>query len=230
MAENKSEINTVPPKAENEVSGGSSGKSTVKSSGKPAGKQTKKKSVRRKVNKKKLILLLSLLGVVLLAGLGFAVFAFTGRGSITIGGAIRGYFKSIEDKNVDKYIRICYPSAWSDHYVPRGNDVDLSVLVEAVFARQEGISVKEVNVQREEKLEEVFVKRFHDKIKEIYEVDLGISEVYRVYFTLKVSYIDNGEEVTYDSDTRARYIYKYKGKWYYMADTLLLVDMDLEDQ
>ncbi|MCR4838586.1 MAG: hypothetical protein K5897_06590 [Eubacterium sp.] len=190
----------------------------------------KKPAKKKKINKKKLALILSILGVFVLAGIGYAVFAFTGRGSITIGGAIRGYFKSIEAEDVDKYIRTCYPSAWSDHYVPRGYDVDITLLTEAVFARQTGISVKEVNVQREEKLEEVFVKRFHDKIQEIYDVDLGISEVYRVYFSLKVSYIDNGEEVTYDSDTRARYIYKYKGKWYYMADTLLLVDMDLEDQ
>ena len=189
----------------------------------------KKRKKKKKMNKQKLALLLSLLGIVAAVGIGFGIFAFFGRGSVTIGGAIRGYFKAIEAEDVDRYIRLCYPSVWSDNYQPRGEDVDLSLLVEAVFARQSGTKVEEVTIEREEKLEDVFVRRIESKVKEIYNVNLSLSAVYRVYFTLKVSYISNGEEVTYTGEPISRYIYKYKGKWYYLADALLLVDMDIEE-
>lgn len=179
-----------------------------------------KKKRRKKMNKQKKILLLSLLGIVLAGGIGFAIFAFTGRGKFTVGGAIRGYFKAIEAEDVDQYISICYPSAWSEHYRPYENDVDLTLLVQAVFAQQSGANVEDINIQREEKLEDVFVQRFEKKIREIYDVDISLSAVYRVYFTF-----GGGEE----GRELARYVYKYKGKWYYLADSLLLIEMDLDE-
>ena len=188
----------------------------------------KEKKGKKKINKNKLILLCTLAGLLLIILLFAGWFFFLTRGSATISGAVKGYFKAIEKKDTDAYIRNCYPSAWSDNYHPQGNDVVLEGLVEDVFLRQSGTTVKDIEITHEEELEDVFVKRIQDKIKELYDVDLSISAVYRVYFQMNVSYEDNGQEVTYESDIKTRYVYKYKGKWYYLADTLLLMDMDLD--
>lgn len=189
----------------------------------------KKKRKKKKMNKRKLAVVLTLAGILTVAAIGFGIFALFGRGSVTIGGAIRGYFKAIEAEDVDRYIKVCYPAAWSDHYRPREQEVDLNLLVEAVFARQSDTKVKEVDILQEEKLEDVFVNRIEREIRDIYNVDLSLSAVYRVYFTLKSSYQEGGREIDYTSNTISRYIYKYKGKWYYLADALLLVDLDLEN-
>ncbi len=190
----------------------------------------KEKKGKKKINKNKLILLCTLAGLLLIILLFAGWFFFLTRGSATISGAVKGYFKAIEKKDADAYIRNCYPSAWSDNYHPQGNDVVLEGLVEDVFLRQSGTTVKDIEITHEEELEDVFVKRIQDKIKELYDVDLSISRVCRVYFKMKISYMSKGEEVQYDSEVKTRYVYKYHGKWYYLADTLLLVDMALDDQ
>ncbi len=191
--------------------------------------EQEKKKKRKKRNKNQRILIYTLLGLVVVILLVAGWFVFLKRGSVTVKGAVKGYFKAIEDQDVDAYIRNCYPASWSDNYRPQGNEVVLEGLVEDVFLRQSGTVVKDVEITHEEKLEDVFVKRIEDKIKELYDVDLSISSVYRVYFTMKISYTSNGEEVQYDSEVKTRYVYKCGGKWFYLADTLLLVDMALDD-
>ena len=191
-------------------------------------KQATKKKKKR--NKNRQILLFTLLGLLLVVLLVAGWLIFLTRGSITVKGAIKGYFKAIEKQDTDAYIKNCYPAAWSDNYHPQGNEVVLEGLVEDVFARQSGTVVKDVEITHEEKLEDVFVKRIEDKIKEIYDVDLSLSAVYRVYFTMKISYESDKGEVQYDSEVKTRYVYKYRGKWYYLAVTLLPVDMALDEQ
>ncbi len=193
-------------------------------------KQLKKKKRKKKISKKLKVLLFVIPGIILVVGAAAFVFIFVFRGSITMERAVKNYFNAVANQDVDEYIRVCYPSKWSDNYHPNGNDVDLKLLVENVFKMQSDTKVTDVIMHHEEKLEDVFVQRIQDKIKELYDIDLSISAVYRVYFKLRVSYIENGDERQYESDIKTRYVYKHNGKWYYLADTMLLLDMDLDEQ
>lgn len=193
----------------------------------PGTKTGTKKKKKKRISKKVRVFLILLAVLLVLAG-GVALFLLLTRGSVTMEGAVKNYFSAVEDRDVQKYIKVCYPAAWSDHYVAKGTEVDLENLVSNVFERQSDTHVSDISMHHVEELEDMFVRRISDKIKELYDVDLSISAVYRVYFQMNVSYEDNGQEVTYESDIKTRYVYKYKGKWYYLADTLLLMDMDLD--
>ena len=184
---------------------------------------------KKRMNRKKKKLLIILICILVVVAGGITAFLLFTRGSITMTGAVKNYFKAVADEDADKYIRTCYPAAWSDNYHLEGEDVDLNMLVENVFAHQSGTRVTDVEMSHEEELEDMFVRRIRDKIKELYDVDLSLSAVYRVYFRMKVSYDNNGRTVEYESDTVTRYVYKYMGKWYYLADTMLLMDMDLDE-
>ncbi len=190
-------------------------------------KESKEKKRKKRLSRKLRAILITIAVLLVIAG-GIALFLLLTRGSITMTGAVKNYFSAVEQRDIQKYISVCYPSVWSDHYTPNGNKVDLENLVSNVFERQSDTKVSDVSMHHVEELEDVFVRRIQDKIRELYDVDLSLSAVYRVYFQLKVSYEQDGSEVQYDSDIMTRYVYKYKGKWYYLADTLLLMDMDLD--
>ena len=85
-------------------------------------------------------------------------------------------------------------------------------------------------IKNTEKLEKVFVDRIKRGIKDIYGIDLNISQVYRVRFTVKMRYEYQGDIIEKETDVLIRYIYKYHEKWYYLADSLVLVKLNLDEQ
>ena len=132
------------------------------------GKATAVKRKKRMNRKKKKLLIILICILVVVAG-GITAFLLFTRGSITMTGAVKNYFKAVADEDADKYIRTCYPAAWSDNYHLEGEDVDLNMLVENVFAHQSGTRVTDVEMSHEEELEDMFVRRIRDKIKELYD-------------------------------------------------------------
>ena len=190
----------------------------------------KKKRHKKKISRKELIFDLVLFGIIAVIAIVTVIYRYTGRGSASIKGSITAYFDAINKEDAKKYIKVCYPKKWSENYKPDGNDVDLSNIVENVFVYQSGFEYSDVDIKNREKLEDIFVNRINKGIKDIYGVDLKISECYRVRFSMKMSYEYEGEYHKDDTGVIVRYIYKCNGKWYYLADSLLLVDLNLNEQ
>ncbi len=190
----------------------------------------KRRRRRRKISRREKIFNIVSYSLMAAVVLGYLAWAFLTRGSITIKGSIEDYFNAVNEENVEKYIECCYPKKWEKNYTPDSNQVSLHGIVEDVFKYQSGATYSNIEIKNTEKLEKVFVDRIKRGIKEIYGLDLNISQVYRVRFTVKMRYEYQGDIIEKETDVLIRYIYKYHEKWYYLADSLVLVKLNLDEQ
>lgn len=190
----------------------------------------KRRRRRRKISRREKIFNIVSYSLMAAVVLGFLAWAFLTRGSITIKGSIEDYFKAVNNEDVKDYIECCYPKKWEKNYTPDSNQVNLNAVVEDVFKYQSGATYSSIEIKNTEKLEKVFVDRIKRGIKDIYGLDINISQVYRVRFTVKMRYEYQGDIIEKETDVLIRYIYKYHEKWYYLADSLVLVKLNLDEQ
>lgn len=192
-----------------------------------AKKRRRRRSKISRRGRKFIIVSLSLAFLLLIVFVGWAYLL---RGSISIKGAISDYFEAVNNEDVKAYIECSYPKKWQDNYTPGGKEVSLERIVEDAFSYQSGAKYSDIKIKKTEKLHRIFVERIRKSINEIYGLDLNISEVYRVKFTVMSSYTYNGDIVKKESGVIVKYIYKYHEKWYFLADSLVLVYMNLDEQ
>ena len=72
----------------------------------------KRRRRRRKISRREKIFNIVSYSLMAAVALGFLVWAFLTRGSVTIKGSIEDYFNAVNKEDVKKYIECCYPKKW----------------------------------------------------------------------------------------------------------------------
>lgn len=179
----------------------------------------------KKVRSKKRLMVLIILLAILVPAITTQLFWFFGPGCVTKKNAIVKYYQAVENEDVSQVKKVSYPRKWQRNYEPNGQKIDLDSVIKASFMYQSGASYSDVKIVSEQKLPSDSVNDFRRGIKDVYGVDLSISEVCKVTFRMTVT-LSSGQ--SQDSGDIIRYLYRVGGKWFYLSDSLLQVHLDLD--
>lgn len=161
--------------------------------------------------------------VLLLLGAGFVwVWATQLPGYLTTEKAVEKYFEAITNEDGHLYKKTCYTIRWRDNY---SSDASLDDKISEVLAMQSGATYGTVNIISVEKMDREYAEKMSDSLRTRYGIDQKISRVARVSFT--VATLFDGQEQS--SGTITRYCYKQGGKWYYLADPEVIIDMGIDE-
>ena len=180
-----------------------------------------KEKSRKKKNKKGIIAVVSLIAVLAIAGLIWAWIALT-PGYIFISDTVTNYFKAVSNEDRTLYKNTCYTGKWKDNYSNGGTDIDTAL--DEAFALQSGATYSNVKLVSEETLDDEFADKMEDSLKNHYGIDVSISKIESVSFTVDVDF----EGVTESSGTITRYCYKSGFKWFFLSDPTVQVDLGIE--
>lgn len=177
--------------------------------------------------KKKIIPVLSaiLLAAVLLCVTGWI---FLGTGRLTEKQAVSGYFQSVSRQDMAAYKKVCYPKVWQNHYHP-GEDVSLDAVVRNAMEEQNAAasdaSYSQIRITGKTDLGKDACRKFSKSMEDLYGIPMKVSRVRSVRIQMDMTYTGG----TVSSGTIVKYLYQYHGKWYFLSDPLLLVDLDFSD-
>ena len=171
--------------------------------------------------KKKIAIIIFCL-LVVMCGAGCAWFFLSG-GATTRAGVIEGYFKAIGSEDKALYKKSCYPAKWQKAY-SNNNGKSLDNDIDEALNLQSGAAYSDVKIIVEEKLDKNRRDEVKDSIKRIYGIDLRIGAIYKESFSMNTSF--GGSSAS--TGTLIRYTFKYNGKWYFMADTDVIIATGLE--
>ncbi len=176
---------------------------------------------KKKKNKKAMAAVICLISIIVIAGAVWAWAQFT-SGYIFVTDAVDNYFKAVSSEDRELYKECCYPGKWLDNYINGGKDINDSL--DEMFALQSGATYSGVTIVSEETLDEEFADKMTDFLKTRYNVDISISKIEKVNFTLDSDF----EGKTDSSEKIIRYCYKTGGKWFFLADPDVLVELGIE--
>ena len=173
----------------------------------------------REGSKGKAIVIAIIIVVLALVAAAWAIFT---PGYISKETAVKNYFKAISDENVSLYKKSCYPSKWAKNYDNVGVGID--DMIKGALNYQSGAKYSDIKFVSEEKLDKSYAQAMSDSLQNIYKTNMKVSQIVRISFTLKTSF----EGRTEDTGTITRYCYKTGGKWYFLSDPSIIVDVGLE--
>ena len=165
-----------------------------------------------------------ILAVVLVIVAGVCIFIFFTPGYMSDKSAIGNYFKAISEENSSLYKKSCYISKWSKNYNSGQSATDLDSLISEVFSFQSGATYDNVKIVSTEVLNDSVAESMQSSIQSHYGINVKISKVKRVNFSMTMTF--DGE--TSDTGTISRYCYKSGGKWFFLADSTVILDMGLD--
>ena len=180
-----------------------------------------KEKSKKKKNKKGLVAAISLIAVLVIAGLIWAWVALT-PGYIFVSDAVSNYYKAISDEDRELYKKTCYTSKWKDNYSNGGTDLDAAL--DEAYALQSVATYSNVKLVSEEALDDEYAEKMEDSLKNHYGIDVSISKIESVSFKVDVDF-DGAVE---SSGTITRYCYKSGFKWFFLSDPAVQVDLGIE--
>jgi hypothetical protein len=131
--------------------------------------------------------------------------------------AVENYFKAITNEDSKLYKKSCYTTRWRD-------SVPLDDSITEALSMQSGATYDNVHIISRETLDEKYATAMSDSIYARYGFDQKISSIMRVNFS--VDTVFDGQSLS--SGTITRYCYKSGGKWFFLADPDVLVDLLIE--
>jgi hypothetical protein len=172
----------------------------------------------------KILLSIFIILIILLLAGAAAWWIFMTPGYITRGQAVSNYYASISNEDKELYKNACYTKEWQEGYINGEAAIGIDAAIDVSFEFQSGASYGEVEVTALEKMDKEYADKLKDTVKNLYNVDMPVSALSKVNFTIKTSF----EGAKENSGTLTRYAYKSRGKWYFLVDPETLVLMDLE--
>lgn len=161
--------------------------------------------------------ILLIIGVVL-------AWMFLSSGEISIEKAVNAYYEALSNNNVDEYVSTCYTNKWAENYKENGQSVDIKDAVEKVFSYQSGATFGEAHIISAEKIDKQYAEKMTEVVNQIYDVDVKVTNITKVQFSVDMTF----EGDSTNSGTIVRYCYKTGGKWYFLSDTEVFIQLGLE--
>ncbi|MBR6402614.1 MAG: hypothetical protein IKS48_04455 [Eubacterium sp.] len=161
--------------------------------------------------------------ILLIAGIVCA-WLFLTPGCFTRDMAVTSYFKAVSNEDIKLYKNTCYPKKWQKNYKVDGQDSSIDSVVKESLGFQSGATYGDVEFSAFEKLDKDYADRMSDIVRQVYGIDMKVSSLSKVNFTVDTEFA--GEKST--TGTLTRYCYKTGGKWYFLADTEVIIQLGLE--
>ena len=146
-------------------------------------------------------------------------------GYINIDKAVENYFTAVTNEDTSLYKKTCYTSKWQKEYNKGQSEMSLDEQIANAFTYQSGATYSDVKVVSVEKLDKSISETMHDKVSSRYGANIKVSQVKKVNFT--VNMVFDGENSS--SGTLTRYCYKSGGKWFFLGDPDIIVDLGIEN-
>ncbi|SNU09742.1 hypothetical protein SAMN06297422_12931 [Lachnospiraceae bacterium] len=170
------------------------------------------------------IVVIIIIALVILALGGLAAYwIFMTPGYISRDQAVSNYYQAISSEDKELYKNTCYTSAWQNSYANNTAGIGMDAAVDMAYEFQSGASYGDVKITALEKLDSSYADKMEESIKSLYGIDLKISAISKVNFSVKTTF----EGAKEDSGTLTRYVYKSGGKWFFLADPDIIVLLDL---
>lgn len=175
----------------------------------------------RNLNNKGIAKSIVVIGIVILVIASIAaVWAFLLPGNVTRDKAVEKYFKAVSEEDIKLYKNTCYTKKWQSNYGSGAIDDD----IKQVFSLQSGATYGDVDFTAFEKLDKEYASKMTDIVRQVYGANIKISRISKVNFSVSTTF----EGQKSKSGTLTRYCYKSGGKWYYLADSNVLIQLGLE--
>ena len=171
-----------------------------------------------------LVKVLIILAIVLVIAGAACAWVFLTPGCFTRDMAITSFFKSISEKDVDLYMNTCYTKKWQKNYKVDGQDASLEDAVKEAFGFQSGATYGKVDFSSFEKLDKEYAEKMTDIVRQVYGIDMKVSSISKASFTIEMEF--EGQKTT--TGVITRYCYKSGGKWYFLTDTEVIIQLGLE--
>ena len=174
--------------------------------------------------KKGAILGIVIMIIVLLLAAGAFVWIAVLPGSISPDKAVEKYFEAISNEDTKLYTNTCYTSKWKNNYNSKLTGISLDDRIKEAFSLQSGATYSNISIISTEKLDGEYADKMERSIKDRYGVDVSVSQIKKISFSIDTTF--DGQ--TSNPGTVTRYCYKSGGKWYYLADPEVFIDINLE--
>lgn len=180
-----------------------------------------KAMAKTKKNKKNLIIVVvSVVILCLVAGLIW-FWASILPGYLSTEKAVSNYFTAISNEDSNLYKKTCYTGKWRNNYK---GDVSLTDRISEALSMQSGATYGNVQIISVEKLDKEYAEKMTDSLKTRFGINQKISQIARVNFTVDTVF----EGQSQSSGTITRYCYKCGGKWFFLAEPEVIVDLGVE--
>ena len=169
--------------------------------------------------KNAVVAIVFVIAILVIAALAFGWVKFT-PGCVTRDKAIEKYFQAVSDEDAKLYKNTCYTKKWQSNHGSQSLDDS----VKEVFSLQSGAKYGDVDFTAFEKLDKSYATQMTNVVRQVYGIDVKVSRISKVNFSVQTTF--GGEKSK--SGTLTRYCYKSGGKWYYLADSEVLIQLGLE--
>lgn len=132
--------------------------------------------------------------------------------------AVSNYFSAVSNEDSMLYKKSCYTTRWRD-------SVNVDSEISNALSMQSGATYSNVKVVSMESLDDEFADKMESSLSVRYGLDQKISKIKQVNFT--VDTVFDGQASS--SGTITRYCYKAGGKWFFLADPGVIVDIGVEN-
>ena len=179
----------------------------------------------KKKNSKAVIIGIIIFAVILAVGAGIFLWAVNTPGNTNIDKAVEEYFAAVSYEDTDLYEKACYPIKWQNNFNSGSAGSTLEEQIREAFSMQSGATYSDVEIVGREKLDKSYADKMTDSLKTRYGVNIKVSQIKKVNFT--VNTVFGGEASS--TGTITRYCYKTGGKWFFLADPDVIVDIGIEE-
>ena len=157
--------------------------------------------------------------IIAIAAITF-VWASVLPGCVTRDKAVEKYFQAVSKEDTNLYKNTCYTKKWQNNYGSQSIDDS----IKDVFSFQSGATYGDVDFTAFEKLDKSYADNMTNIVRQTYGIDVKVSSISKVNFSVDTTF----EGQKSKSGTLTRYCYKSGGKWYYLADSDVLIQLGLE--
>ena len=175
------------------------------------GQQKGQSGAKKPVNGKKIGIIAGIV-VALVLGIVFAT-KFAGPGASSQKAALKSYFKAIVDGDADDYMDACYPKKLQkgikEASVHEGDEFIESLELRLSWNYGYMEDVKKIKITETIERGKSDIKDFEDKMKDMYNVKLNVSELVWVHYEYEVK-----EDGKWEEDSDLVLMYKVGSKWF----------------
>lgn len=175
-------------------------------------------SENKKKNVKNIVITVIVVIVLLVGGAFFYGWSTLMPGYLSPDKAVENYFSAVSNEDTMLYKKSCYTTRWRD-------SVSVDSEIGEALSHQSGATYSNVQIVSKEALDDEYADKMKSSLSVRYGLDQKVSRIMRVNFT--VDTVFDGQSST--SGTITRYCYKSGGKWFFLADPVVIVDIGVEN-
>lgn len=179
-----------------------------------------------KPSKSNIIRKLPVIGAAAIALVLVLIFLFrsvVGSGSLTANGAVKDYFKAVEDGSGKKIMNATLSNPMIKALCAEG-DMTKKELIESLDMDYDKygfeFQYRKIVIEDKEKVDKADVKEFNKACKDSTGVNPHIRKAYTIEVSYECRYAYGGEWSDWEDDSETFVVYKSNGNWYVMEDSM----------